>query len=349
MKKRTGLFVLAVVGTMLSTSPVARARGLQTPWPLGVFTLQTQVHGPCLTGYSCRGFNIDQCPGASQGIDGILAAAPPTGTARGMVLFFSGSGGTSWWTSMSNLTGSFMQGLQSQGLWVFQVRWRTPWMLSAPGEDAGSAHMACRPATVVRWVHDNRYVPLGITSGLGECGFCITGNSGGSAQVAYALSFYGLGSILDADVPTSGPTHTALTKGCLRQTADQHYWYADNEAMSVDDSFGFDQQTGSCHDHDASYVSRWDAESIDIGGNEFVYPTTRVVILVGAKDCGDAPAHGAAFYSTLVGAGTPLVSMSVIENMGHYIESYSNGLAELHDALLDLPIGHPGTPCYPLY
>jgi hypothetical protein len=249
---------------------------------------------------------------------------------------------------LSNLTGSFVQGLQSQGLWVIQVRWRTPWMLSAPGEDAGSAHMACRPATVVRWVHDNRYVPLGITSGLGECGYCITGNSGGSAQVAYPLSFYGLDSILDADIPTSGPTHTVVKKGCLRQTADQHYWYSPNESMSVDDSFGFDQLPGSCHDHDESYASRWDAESVDTGGNDLVYPTTRVVVLVGTKDCGDAPAHGVAFYSALVAAGTPLVSFNVIADMGHYIESYSNGLTELQNALLDQPIGHLGTPCYPL-
>jgi hypothetical protein len=346
MKAVTGILVVALAAAVVRATPAVGGASPQTPWPLGVLKVLSGVNPPCLPGYTCQAFKVDRCQGVSQSVAGILAAAAPTVAARGMVLFFSGSQGTSWWSSGSSLTGPFLQGLQDQGFWVIQVRWRAPWMLSAPGEDAGSAHMACRPATVVQWVHDNRYAPLGIQSGLGECGFCITGNSGGSAQVAYPLSFYGLDTILDADVPTSGPTHTVLTKGCLRRVGEQHYWYSDSESITIDDSFGFNQQAGACYNHDASYVSRWDAESIDTGGNDFVYPATRVVMLIGANDCGDTPAHGGAFYDALVAAGSPFVSLSPIANMGHSIQTSSNGLAELQNALLDRPIGHLGTPCY---
>jgi hypothetical protein len=319
-----------------------------TSWPVGTLAIQKGVTPPCLSGYTCAAFKVDQCNGVSQAATGTLAASRPSVTARGMVLFFSGSNGTDWWSGGSTLTEPFLQGLRAVGFWVIQVRWNDPWLLAAPGEDAGSAHMACRPATVVQWIHANLYVPLGIQHQPEQCGFCITGNSGGSGQVAYPLSFYGLDPILDAVVPTSGPTHTALSNGCLRLAEDQHYWYSDSESISIDSSFGFDQQAGACLNHDVGQSSRWDAESVDVGGNRFVYPTTRIVILVGANDCGGSPAHGAAFYDAITAAGTPFASINVIANMGHSIQSSSTGLAQLQDALLDLPIGNIGTPCYPI-
>jgi hypothetical protein len=339
---------LLIVGVAIQLPQRPARASAGTPWPLGTLTLPSGVRPPCLSGYTCQAFKVDQCNGVSQAATGVLAKAAPTTIARGMVLFFSGSKGTEWWTNGSTIAEPFLQGLRALGFWVVQVRWKDPWLLSAPGEDAGSAHMACRPATVVSWVHSNLYLPLGIQSAPEQCGFCITGNSGGSGQVTYAIAFYGLAPILDAVVATSGPTHTALTAGCLRQSGQTHFWFSDSESVSIDSSFGFNQQAGACVNHDASYTSRWNVESLDTGGNAFVYPMTRVEILLGATDCGDAPAHGAAFYDAITRAGTPYVSLSVISTMGHSIQSNSNGLAELQDALLDLPIGNLGAPCYPI-
>src|ERR1041385_1723918 len=342
------LAALIVVGVAVQLPRMQVRATTSAPWPLGRLSVLYSVTPPCLSGYRCTAVKIDQCNGVSQAITGVLAASAPTAPARGMVLFFSGSKGTEWWTTGSAQAEPFLQGLRALGFWVVQVRWKDPWLLSAPGEDAGSAHMACRPATVINWAHANLYVPLGLQSAPEQCGFCITGNSGGSGEVAYALTFYGLDPILDAVVPTSGPTHTALSEGCLRNTGEDHYWFSNSESISIDSSFGFNQQAGACYNHDASYVSEWDAESLDIGGNRLVYPTTRVEILLGAKDCSDAPAHGAAFYDAISAAGTPFAAMNVVANMAHPVQTSANGLAELQNALLDLSIGHAAPPCYPL-
>jgi hypothetical protein len=264
-----------------------------------------------------------------------------------MVVFFSGNDGTSWWNNGTGTAATFLSRLRADGFWTVQVEWMDAWVLSAPGEDSGSGHVACRPATVVRGVHDSLYMPLGLHSAPLACGFCITGNSGGSAQVSYPLSFYGLDSILDAVIPTSGPTHAAEAKGCLRNVGEEHYAYSDTESITIDDSFGFDRQPGACFDHDPSLTARWNEESVDTGANDLFYPTTRVQIIVGAKDCGGTPAHAADFYNAVVAAQSPSVALNVIQIMGHSIQDSSKGLGALENALLGLPVPN-GTPCYQL-
>ena len=74
----------------------------------------------------------------------------------------TGGGGTAWWSEASSLAASFVDSLRADGFVVVQLRWVDPWLASAPGEDAGSGHLACRPATVFKWVHDNQFLPQGL-------------------------------------------------------------------------------------------------------------------------------------------------------------------------------------------
>jgi len=276
-----------------------------------------------------------------------MASAAPTVAALGVIVFYSGRTGQEWWSTGTGISGDFLVDLRARGFWTIQVEWLDSWLVSPPGEDAGSAHTACRPATVTQWIHDNIYLPLGLDPGPGQCGFCITGNSGGSSQVAYSTSFFGQDRILDAVIPTSGPTHAAEAKGCMRTLGEEHYYYESGETMNIDRSSGF-ETGGPCASHDATHVSRWNAESVDTGANDLFYPRTRVVIILGADDCSDAPAHASDYEKQLVASGTPYLDMPVITAMGHKLQDSASGLDSLRNAILDIPIEDLGAPCYPL-
>ena len=336
-KRFVVLIVLCALASLgLAMSPAARA----TPLPLGTVALTSDTDSTCPAGHTCQGIAVS-CPNVQRPARAFLATADPTAPTRGLVVLATGGGGTSWWSEASSLAGSFVDTLRADGFVVVQLRWVDQWLASAPGEDAGSGHLACRPATVFRWVHDNQFLPLGFSaSAIGRCGYCITGNSGGASQVSYALSFYGLDSILDAVIPTSGPPHAAQAKGCLRDTNNQAYWYDTGASAIIDSSYGFAAGQGPCALHDSSFVPRWDAESVDTGGNDFVYPHTRVVIILGGQDTSSAPPHARDFANKLALAGTPFLNLQVVPNMGHPIQQSSDGLSALHAALLAVGDGY---------
>ena len=206
--------VLVLASVAIGPSPSSAVSG---PWTLGTFVPLTGGVGDCPAGYLCSNFKVTACPNVSLDASGELAQASPTsGTPKGVAVFFSGGLGDTWWKTGVGIAADLLTRLHEQdGLVVVQVRWIDSWLKAASGEDAGSAHLACRPATVVKWVHDTIYAPLGLTPALGQCGFCITGNSGGASQVSYALSNFGLDTILNAVIPTGGPPHAAQYKGCL--------------------------------------------------------------------------------------------------------------------------------------
>ena len=100
----------------------------------------------------------------------------------------------------------------------------------------GPAHLACRSASLIQWLHDTYYLPMGVSAAPLQCGFCLTGNSGGASQIAYSLAFYGLGDIVDAVVETGGPPHAALDKACLN---DPGFGYSERLDSVLDISYGF--------------------------------------------------------------------------------------------------------------
>jgi hypothetical protein len=247
----------------------------------------------------------------------------------------TGGQGTQWFSAKGDLAATFVRDLRNDGFVVVQLRWVDSWLVSAPGENAGSGHLGCRPATVFKWVHDNQFLRLGVPAGpVGHCGFCITGNSGGASQSSYALSHYGLDSILDAVVPSGGPPHAAQTKGCLRNAGQESYWYASGSAATIDSSYGFQRTAGPCALHDPSFVSRWDAESVDTGGSDYFHEQTRVHFIFGGADSSSAPAHGRDYANRLIASGSPNVTVQVIPGMGHSIVNQA-GLAALRSALVN--------------
>jgi hypothetical protein len=333
--KATVLALTVVVSVAMTPGTSTSADG--GPWPLGTFRLEGG-HPSCPAGYRCSKFSISGCSNVAKSAEGVLAqASPPPGrTTRGLVAFFSGHEGEHWWSDPGDLARSFLDRLRRRdGFVVVQVKWLDPWLKAPHGEDSGSAHLACRPATVVDWVYRTVYLPLGIQTGTGVCGFCITGNSGGASQAAYALSHYGLDGILAAAVLTSGPPHAAEEKGCL--PGYPGYPYDGNGVQILDYSSGFSDEgadQGPCSRQDPSWTARWEEESVDTGANDVAYPDTRVAFVIGAEDTGASPFHAADFRDLLQEDPANMVVWTVVEGMEHTIQDSPAGLAALEDALL---------------
>jgi hypothetical protein len=185
---------------------------------------------------------------------------------------------------------------------------------------------------MIRWIHQNRFVPLNVPAGsVGRCGFCITGNSGGASQVSYALSFYGLDGLLDGVFPTSGPPQAAQDKGCLLRSGEAPYRYGSN-SLVIDQAHGF-LTGGPCRNADASFLPRWLAESVDTGGRDFVHPETRVHFIHSDFDVPAVP-HALDYIARLRSAGTPLLTEQVIPGMPHRLQTSAVGLDALFRALV---------------
>jgi hypothetical protein len=326
---RAGLGLLGLVLCLLAIRPIPAGADAADPRALGTLTLLSTSDPTCPSGFACQGFEVT-CPGIQASLDGFVAEATAVDPVRGVVLFFSGGSGTSWWTEGSSDALLFMTKLTEQGLMPIQVRWTEDWEAASAGEQAGPATMACRPATVIDWSHEALYLPLGLQPVPESCGFCVTGNSGGASAVMYGLAFYGLDGIVDVAVPTSGPPHAALAKGCLGEPAD--YAFPTNAVIRLDSSYGYlDELTdpGPCIQHDASFTAQWDADSVDLGGDDYVYETSRVHFILGGLDDGAAPVHAEELYAKLVQSGSPFVSAETVPTMGHRLALSVPGLKAL--------------------
>jgi len=318
---------------LLVVSSESNGTATAAPWPLGEFSPQSSTTHGCPQGYSCRKFEV-QCPRVSQKASGNLAVASPYAVPRGLIMFFSGGSGKSWWTAQSTEAYDLADDLRSLGFLIVQVKWsNSGWLRSSPGNDAGIAHLACRPATVIQYVHQQYYLPLGIQAPLGEAGFCITGGSGGASQVSYALSHYGLDQILDVVIPTGGPPHAALPKSCMNNPGEKDYWFSVNTRNFIDEGFGFFSKTGPCSRQDPSFISRWNEESTSTGGSDYYHPTTRVAFIVGEQDRAMRQI-AKDYFRRLRQNGSPYVTWKTVSSTKHTIVETKKGRRVLRKSIL---------------
>jgi len=185
----------------------------------------------------CYRVTITKCPGAPSFYAGVKldrAAGPPVGA----VLLTTGGGGNFWYDNDTNfeIPGNCggncglkaIQDLNVAGYIAIQTNFSDPdnptgefagWLTGSTTASYGPRQLACRYATLANWVwtsllHRETAMPV-----------CATGNSGGSAAIAYGLSQYGLGSITGPGPEfkmvelTSGPPLARLDHGCLGKSS----------------------------------------------------------------------------------------------------------------------------------
>jgi hypothetical protein len=129
------------------------------------------------------------CEGLAPAIVDLAIYEPKGGASKGTILFGSGGDGTGFYNF------SQAKALLDVGYTIVDRRWPNGWFTGATD---GPQQAACRLGALIR--HLRAEPPA---SGP----LCATGNSGGSAELGFALTWQNAGPSLDFAMPTSGPFH----------------------------------------------------------------------------------------------------------------------------------------------
>jgi hypothetical protein len=264
------------------------------------------------------------CPQVAAPARARLKVAGAGTSSRGTILFTSGGLGTEWYEGTGE-SSRILKDVATAGFRTVQLQWVDSWLFGSPGKEEGHARLACRPATVARWVRDQLHEPAESRA------FCATGHSGGAAQVAYMLSHYGLDSILSAVVPTGGPPLGKIDRGCARDDPkNARVAFPDWATRIIDVGFGFlppgglqgfDPFTapgvGPCARGEASFTEKFRQASVASGEGDYVHPGTMVWFVFEGVDDTHAAAMGAAYHALLVQRGSPHVRKTTIPDVTH--------------------------------
>jgi hypothetical protein len=315
--------------TVPTSTPTATPTPTSPPRPLGtVLLLSTPT--PC-SGERCYAIDV-RCPQLAEADRATLKVGGPTALpSRGTILFATGFTGTYFWETLSALAPGVLSDLQAAGFRTVQLAWNVNWFLAAQGRVEGQGRLACRPASVARWVYDNLHAHSPDTA------FCAVGHSNGASQVAYMIAQYGLSSILSAVELDGGPNWARIDEACLRDDpAYQALWFALSNRQNADWAFGFPNDgSGPCARQDPSFRAAFQEASLAFGSWQYVYPRTMVQFLFGDQDTGPAATHGMFFYDWISQAGSPLVRMDVVANSGHTTVATVQGANMIRDTLLN--------------
>ena len=244
--------------------------------------------GRCFGGDRCIEFTVT-CPGIADA-QGTLRVTG-TGTA-GTVILTTGSTGYGLFGNSphEDLNDQFMNDLRGDGYLLVEVGWEGNGVWEGPGT---STSLACRSATAIDWIHGNLH-----GGGL----FVAQGNSGGSAQIAFPLAYYGTNVLQLANLSGGPPPCPLSTAG----------------------SVNFDEQDQCVVDGDLFDETR---EPILFGAPRLDYANTEVRFFIGEDEPSSYIVDTANNYHDEI---TSNRSLQVVPNTGHQVARTQEGL----DALL---------------
>jgi hypothetical protein len=128
--------------------------GVRPQFPTGVLT-QVSSSRDCtisVNAYRCTDYMVTGCSSIPDAQVTIARDANPAPNPIGMVTFFSGEAGTSFWGD-GQLPGgsSFITTLKSAGYLTVQIEWPiTPWLQAPPPGSLSGAGPAHRPSSISR-------------------------------------------------------------------------------------------------------------------------------------------------------------------------------------------------------
>lgn len=300
--------------------------------------------------YTCVEATV-ACPDINPRRVNLRVTEPPDEVPlRGTVVMGMGGAGTGWYELVSTFARDLLDDLNAEGFRVVQRRWGTdPGDPGLSGWFSGSTSLhdsACRYATLLDWIH--------FDSGFHEPGadaFCATGNSGGSSEISYALAVYGMDAMLDLAVPTAGPPHGVVDRGCgvnaaaweplcnelvddrgicpAQQGSHACFYNPGTAAAFIDGAFDLTGTT-PCADLDGPVLR---ANSVVFPGADFDYPQTRVHFLIGEDDCGSAPPLGLPYIQRVLSLSTGPKAFHVIPGAPHTMPATLAGADAIHVAI----------------
>ncbi len=130
--------------------------------------------------------------------------------AKGAVVFATGVYGTEEYDDEPEREKT-LEMMVTAGFEAFEIQWgegRKGW--GAGAEGAGFEAAMCGYAAIIRWITAERADHPQVV--------CAQGNSGAALQIAYGLSSYGLGEILDLAVLSGGPPISDIAELCFAPT-----------------------------------------------------------------------------------------------------------------------------------
>lgn len=288
------VIVLAACTRAAPDSPAPAVAESTAALPLGsIVVLEEQ--GDC-RGLECMILRVS-CPR----VDDITANLIVTGSgSAGTILLTTGGDGSAIYShgrgdnrfADPEAIPTIIAAFTDDGYRLVEVAWPGGWFLEpSDSTGVGTITLACRFATVAHWAHDN----------LHEGGFfAAQGNSGGSAQIAFGLAYYGLDEILDLANLGGGPPPCPLRIGDVRP--DQFDCLFGQE--------GFDE----------SY------EPFLSGDPRLDYPNTTVHFFLGEHEPSDEIIISAMTYFDLI---TTDKSLQTVPNAGHDIHHTNEGAEAL--------------------
>ena len=244
---------------------------------------------------TCKCAQITGCQGVAD-TTVRLKITEPTGVVKGTVILGTGTGGGSFYESFGQpAVNNIILPLLRNGFRVVQRSWfgSNGW-LTGPG---GPSKLACRYATLVDGVYKNIH-----TSGP----MCVSGNSGGSVEIAYALTRYDMGRIIDLAVPTSGPPFGRLDYGCLgpidpvwsSQCEGQFSCEFKGQALKLIDA-AYGPASQDCQNRNPLMESTWYNDSVVSPFAQFNYPQTEMRFIFGDADHSEAVPLGKLYYDAI--------------------------------------------------
>lgn len=233
---------------------------------LGKVTDEGQIACPrdAPPGASCDHVVVTACPELeTETLGATIAVLPPTASRAGTIVHLKGDGGEGFLTPSADA-------YAAAGFEQVFVSWDADWEQAAT---QGIKAAACRPATILKWTFDTIH---GASRSLGFCG---EGKSGGSGQLGYALSHYGLGDYLDYVNEWAGPPFARIDLGCDGDAPPTATVCGVPVTMQLPSKLtNWENMTSSsCGDGNvpAAELARWKSDSIAVGGT-YSFPNTHV-------------------------------------------------------------------------
>jgi hypothetical protein len=374
---------LTATSTADSSETASATVTIQASDPLGSVHSYTQYPGP----QSCPTTSVDygssyggqgtcyqlalECPGVAD-MSAYLKVNTPAAQPSGTVLLGVGTGGAGLYDDPTASGYTYGQDtvltLLTSGYNTVQVSFGAPFdngtqpngWLTGTG---GVRRVACRYATVADWVFNNPTVinPNNV-SATTSAPMCATGNSGGSAAIAYAAYEYGLSANSELAMVelTSGPVMTRVDQGCSPCSASvtgpvcagstnvATMCYEAADAAVIDEAYttniSANPPAGPCTDAlngnpqaDASALFLSDSILYAPGEAPVGLPNTIVNQLFGDEDTSNAVPEGMVWdISFSPSSSSPNPRVSCLANVQHDIPSFSTGAAQVASDIVSL-------------
>ena len=332
---------------------------VQATDPLGTVNSYTQLQscsGSVPNG-TCFSMAIS-CPGVAD-LSAYLKVNNPQGAPVGTVLLNTGTGGNGLYDDPTaggyDFGQNVVQSLILAGYNTVQISFGAPFndnqksgWLQGPG---GPRRLACRYATVADWVYNNPKVVNPGVSVANSKPMCATGNSGGSAAIAYAAFEYGLDSELAMIEPTSGPVMSRIDQGCSPCSASvvgnvcanssnvPNMCYLDADAKIIDEAYrpaGATTPTlcsdGLNNHANASLTAQFLSDSILYGGStqNLNMPNTILKQLLADEDTSNAVPQATTWEGQVTpSSSSPSPRFACLANVDHDIPSFSAGATQI--------------------